>query len=154
MSFRPLRTPEEKVRRLQERLHQSAKRNPRRRFHQLYDKVWSPWVLAVAWRKVKANRGAPGPDGVSIQEIEAEGVEEFLEELSRELRERLYRAGAVRRVYIPKPNGKLRPLGIPNARDRVVLRRVRDRHVAGSPLPVPSTCSPCCCGSCDFHRPG
>lgn len=124
MSFRPLRTSEQKVRRLQERLHQSAKRTPRRRFHQLADKVWSPWVLAVAWRKVKANRGAPGPDGVTIEEIEAAGVEEFLEGLSRELRERLYRAGAVRRVYIPKPNGKLRPLGIPNVCDRVVQAAV------------------------------
>ena len=124
MSNRPLRTSEQKVRRLQERLHRSAKRDPRRRFHQLYDKVWSPWVLAVAWRKVKANRGAPGPDGMTIQEVDAAGVETLLEDLSRELREGSYRAGPVRRGYIPKPNGKLRPLGIPNVRDRIVQKAV------------------------------
>lgn len=124
MSTRPLRTSEQKVRRLQERLHRSAKRDPRRRFHQLYDKVWSPWVLDVAWRRVKVNRGAPGPDGATIDDVEAAGVEDYLEELSRELREGRYRAGAVRRVYIPKANGKLRPLGIPNVRDRIVQTAV------------------------------
>jgi len=113
------KTPEGKVRRLQERLHQSAKRDPRRRFHQLLDKVWSPWVLQVVWQRVKANHGAPGPDGVTIEQIEASGVEAFLDGLSRDLRARTYRAGPVRRAYIPKANGKLRPLGIPNVRDRV-----------------------------------
>jgi len=115
-----LRTSEDKVRRLQERLHQSAKLDKQRRFHQLYDKVASPWFLEVAWQRVRANKGAPGPDGVSIESVEARGVESFLEGLVRELRERRYKAGPVRRVYIPKANGKLRPLGIPNVRDRVV----------------------------------
>jgi group II intron reverse transcriptase/maturase len=115
-----LRTPEDKVRRLQERLHQSAKLDKQRRFHQLYDKVASPWFLEVAWQRVRANKGAPGPDGVSIESIEARGIEPFLAELAGELRERRYKAGPVRRVYIPKANGKLRPLGIPNVRDRVV----------------------------------
>lgn len=115
-----LRTPEDKVRRLQERLHHSAKLNKQRRFHQLYDKVASPWFLEVAWQRVRANEGAPGPDGLSIKQIEEHGVEPFLGDLSRELRERRYKAGPVRRVYIPKANGKLRPLGIPNVRDRVV----------------------------------
>ena len=124
MRERRPRTPQQKVQRLRERLHQSAKRNPQRRFHQLYDKVHSPWFLEVAWRRVKANKGAPGPDGVSIERIEAEGVEVFLAALSRELRERRYKAGPVRRVYIPKANGKLRPLGIPNVRDRVVQASV------------------------------
>lgn len=115
-----LRTPVVKVRQFREKLHRSAKADPARRFHQLYDKVFAPWLLEVAWQRVKANRGAPGPDGVSIEEIERRGSETFLDELSRELRERSYRAGPVRRVYIPKANGKLRPLGIPNVRDRVV----------------------------------
>jgi len=121
---RGLRTPEEKVRDLQEGLHLSAKRDARRRFHQLYDKVASPWVLAVAWQDVRANKGAAGPDGVRIEEIEAAGVDAFLDELSRELRERRYRTGPIRRHYIPKANGKLRPLGIPNVRDRVVQAAV------------------------------
>src|SRR3990172_8440594 len=115
-----LRTPEDKVRRLQERLHLSAKQDKQRRFHQLYDKVASPWFLEVAWQRVRANKGAPGPDGISIQQIEQHGTDAFLEGLARELRERRYKAGPVRRVYIPKANGKLRPLGIPNVRDRVV----------------------------------
>jgi RNA-directed DNA polymerase len=119
-----LKTPEERVRRLQERLHLSAKREAERRFHQLYDKVWSEWVLRVAWKRVKANRGAAGPDGQTIEEVEAAGVEVFLESLSRELREHRYRTGPVRRVYIPKANGKKRPLGIPNVRDRVVQTAV------------------------------
>ena len=124
MRERRLRTPQEKVQRLREGLHQSAKRNPRRRFHQLYDKVHSPWFLEVAWRRVKANKGACGPDGVSVEQIEAQGVEAFLASLSCELRERRYKAGSIRRVYIPKANGKLRPLGIPNVRDRVVQASV------------------------------
>ena len=115
-----LKTPEERVRRLQEKLHRSAKRDPARRFHQLYDKVASPWFLYVAWRRVAAKKGAAGPDGVSIEQIEESGAHEFLLELSEELRERRYRSGPVRRVYIPKANGKMRPLGIPNVRDRVV----------------------------------
>ena len=115
-----LKTPEEKVRLLQEKLHRSAKRDPARRFHQLYDKVASLRFLYVAWRRVAANKGAAGPDGVSIKQIEESGIREFLLELSEELRERRYRSGPVRRVYIPKANGKMRPLGIPNVRDRVV----------------------------------
>jgi RNA-directed DNA polymerase len=120
MSKGKLRTPEEKVRELQDKLHLSAKRDKARRFHQLYDKVASPWFLRVAWQRVRANKGAAGPDGVTIQTIESSGVDAFLDGLSRELRERRYKAGPVRRVYIPKPNGKMRPLGIPNVRDRVV----------------------------------
>ncbi|NQU44636.1 hypothetical protein HQ520_15200 [bacterium] len=120
MSRDRLRTPEVKVRELQDKLHRSAKRDKARRFHQLYDKVASPWFLWVGWRRVWANRGAPGPDGVTIEMVETLGVERFLEGLSRQLRERRYKAGPVRRVYIPKANGKMRPLGIPNVRDRVV----------------------------------
>lgn len=119
MSRDRLRTPEGKVRELQDKLHRSAKQDKARRFHQLLDKVASPWFLWVAWRRVRANKGAPGPDGVTIAEIERLGVEPFLAELGRELLERRYQAGPVRRVWIPKANGKMRPLGIPNVRDRV-----------------------------------
>ena len=119
MSQDRLRTPEEKVRELQDKLHRSAKRDKQRRFHQLCDKVASSWFLWVAWRRVRSNKGAPGPDGVTIEMVETLGVDRFLEDLSRELRERRYKAGPVRRVWIPKANGKLRPLGIPNVRDRV-----------------------------------
>lgn len=121
---RPLKTPEQWVRKLQEGLHRSAKRDAQRRFHQLYDKVWNLWTLYVAWRRVRAKKGAPGPDGVTIEEIETRGVDAFLKELSQELRERRYGAGPIRRHYIPKANGKLRPLGIPNVRDRVVQAAV------------------------------
>lgn len=115
-----LRTSEDKVRELQEKLHRSAKRDKARRFHQLYDKVWSPWFLEAAWRRVRANKGASGPDGLRIESIQATGVEGFLDGIARRLRERTYKAGPVRRVYIPKANGKRRPLGIPNVTDRVV----------------------------------
>ncbi|MFC1601924.1 group II intron reverse transcriptase/maturase, partial [Candidatus Sumerlaeota bacterium] len=78
MSKDKLKTPEEKVRRLQEKLHRSAKRDPARRFHQLYDKVASSWFLEVAWRRVALNKGAAGPDGISIKQIEESGVHGFL----------------------------------------------------------------------------
>ena len=118
------RTPEEMVRELQDKPHLSAKWESARRFHrgeqpQLYDKAASPWFLRVAWEQVRRNKGAAGPDGVTIQTIESFGVDAFLEGLSRTLRERRHKAGPVRRVHIPKANGKMRPLGIPNARDRV-----------------------------------
>ncbi len=124
MSQDTLRTSAVKVRELQEKLHRSAKAEKSRRFHQLYDKVWAPWFLEVAWQRVKANKGAPGPDGISIEQIQTQGVTVFLDNLSSELRKRTYRAGPVRRVYIPKANGKLRPLGIPNVADRVVQASV------------------------------
>ena len=120
MRIRRLRTPEEKVRELQDKLHLSAKRDSARRFHQLYDKAVSPWVLATAWKRVARNKGAPGPDGVTIDEIRESGAEAYLDALSIELREHRYSAGPVRRVWIPKANGKMRPLGIPNVRDRIV----------------------------------
>lgn len=124
MSKDPLRTPEVKVREFQQKLHRSAKADKSRRFHQLYDKVWAPWLLAVAWQKVRGNKGAAGPDGVSIEEVDADAGTKLVEELSRELREKAYRTGPIRRVYIPKANGKLRPLGIPNVRDRIVQAAV------------------------------
>jgi RNA-directed DNA polymerase len=115
-----LATPES-VRQLQEALHAKAKREPAARFHSLYDKIYRKDVLWHAWRCCRANGGAPGVDEVSFEKIEAKGVVEWLEELTKELRERTYRPEAVRRVWIPKPGStKQRPLGVPCLKDRVI----------------------------------
>ena len=116
----------DKVRALQRVLYRSAKQDPKRRFHALYDKLARSDVMWRAWVDVATNQGSPGIDGVSIASIEAEGVEGvrgFLDGLAAELRERRYRPQPLRRVHIPKPGkpGKTRPLGIPCVRDRVVM---------------------------------
>ena len=105
---------------LQEALHAKAKGNPSYRFYALYDKLCRQDVLAEAWRRCRANGGVAGVDGVSFEQIEAYGVSRWLEGLAQGLRDKSYRPAAVRRVYIPKPDGKQRPLGIPVIRDRVV----------------------------------
>ena len=112
--------PEDKVRELQRALYRAAKRSENRRFYALYDKVYRKDILRRAWEKVKANRGAAGVDGQTIQTIEESGVEAFIDQLQRQLKEGQYRPQAVRRVNIPKPDGRQRPLGIPVVRDRVV----------------------------------
>jgi group II intron reverse transcriptase/maturase len=112
--------PRDKVRQLQRRLWAAAKRNPGRRFHALYDRISRSDVLLEAWKRVKQNRGAAGIDGESIASVEGRGVELFLQELGAELKAGEYRPAAVRRRYIPKSDGKQRPLGIPTVRDRVV----------------------------------
>jgi len=114
------RNPVDKVRRLQRRLWVAAKRSPKRRFHALYDHVWRSDVLQAAWKRVKCNKGAAGVDSMTIAAIEQSGVEVFLEDIGYALRAGTYRPAVVLRRYIPKADGKRRPLGIPTVRDRVV----------------------------------
>ena len=115
-----------KIRTLQRKLYAKAKQEPGYRFYALYDKVYRADVLHHAYRLVRSNKGAPGIDGVSFADIEAEeGVGQFLEELAEEVKSKSYRPMPVRRVMIPKPDGSLRPLGIPTIRDRVVQMAVK-----------------------------
>jgi RNA-directed DNA polymerase len=108
------------TRRLQRKLYRAAKQSPARRFHALYDKVHRTDILRRAWQEVAKKRGAPGVDAASIEAIEAQGVESFLDELQAELTTEVYRPLPVRRVMIPKRTGGERPLGVPTVRDRVV----------------------------------
>ena len=111
--------PPENIQSLQRKLHEKARNEPQYRFYTLYDKVFRKDILAHAWRAARANRGAPGVDGETFEDIEAQGVEAWLEGLAEELRNGNYRPQPVRRVMIPKPDGGERPLGIPTVRDRV-----------------------------------
>ena len=108
-----------KLRDLQRKLYVKSKREPGYRFYSLYDKIWRGDVLEQAWRLVRANGGAAGIDGITIDAAEV-CIDELLKELQQELRTGRYRPEAVRRVYKPKPDGRQRPLGIPTVRDRIV----------------------------------
>jgi len=112
----------DKTRELQRKLYLAAKRSRNRRFHALYDRIFRPDVLWRAWNEVRRNGGSAGIDGVTIEDVEREGVEGFLGQIEQDLKARKYRPQPVRRVYIPKSSdpAKLRPLGIPSIRDRVV----------------------------------
>ena len=110
-----------KVQKLQMALHAKAKAETDYRFYALYDKLYREDILAHAYACCRSNKGAPGVDGQSFEDIEAYGVEQWLGELALALREETYRPDPIRRVYIPKPNGKLRPLGLSTLRDRVCM---------------------------------
>src|SRR5881296_3835281 len=114
-----LETPE-KIRSLQKKLYLKAKAEPNFRFYLLYDKVHRADILRHAYDLVRANKGAPGVDGVTCAAIEAAGLANWLGGMETELRNKTYQPQPVRRVMIPKPGGGERPLGIPTIRDRVV----------------------------------
>ncbi len=109
------------VQNLQMALHAKAKAEASYRFYALYDKISREDILAHAWAQCRSNKGAPGVDGQDFADVEAYGVQRWLGELALALRKEEYRPDPIRRVFIPKANGKLRPLGISNLRDRVCM---------------------------------
>jgi group II intron reverse transcriptase/maturase len=116
--------PPNKVEKLQTALHAKAKAAPTYRFYVLYDKLYRWDVLSFAYERCRANQGAAGVDGQTFQDIKEYGERRWLEELAKELQEKTYQPSPVKRVWIPKPDGKQRPLGIPTIRDRVVQMAV------------------------------
>ena len=112
--------PPDKVRKLQRTLHAKAKESSDYRFYALYDKVYREDILHYAYRCCKANGGVAGVDGETFEDIESYGRDRWLGELSEAVRSKSYRAAPIRRVYIPKGDGRQRPLGIPTVKDRVV----------------------------------
>jgi group II intron reverse transcriptase/maturase len=118
-------TLKDKSRELQRGLYLAAKRSRNRRFHALYDRIFRSDILWRAWEEVRRNGGSAGIDGITIEDVERGGVEGFLSQITRDLKGQTYRPKPVLRVYIPKPDGKQRPLGIPTVRDRVVQQACR-----------------------------
>jgi RNA-directed DNA polymerase len=115
----------DKVRRLRRQLWAAAKQSPERRFHALHDRIFRADVLEEAWRLVRSHKGAAGVDDMTLADVEAYGVERMLDGLARDLRAGRYRPAPVRRRDIPKPDGGVRPLGIPTVRDRVAQQAAR-----------------------------
>jgi group II intron reverse transcriptase/maturase len=118
-------TKEDKTQELREKLYLAAKTSKTRRFHALYDKVYRLDFLKNAWSQVKRNKGSAGVDGESIEDIVMKGEDEVLLEIQQTLERNEYRPRSVKRVYIPKPDGRKRPLGIPTVRDRIVQASVK-----------------------------
>ena len=118
----------EKSRQLQRNLYLVAKKDKQRRFHALYDRIFRLDILWQAWKEVRANKGSAGIDGITFEMIEEYGVEEYLLDIQEELQNKEYRPKPVKRVYIPKPDGKQRPLAIPTIRDRIVQQLEKLKH--------------------------
>jgi len=119
-----LTTPEH-IQELQTKLYQKAKQDSEFRFYALYDKVYRKDIIEYAYRLVKANKGAPGIDGITFEAVEEQGAEGYVETIAEEVRNKTYKPSPVRRVSIPKPDGSKRPLGIPIIKDRVVQMAVK-----------------------------
>ena len=117
----PTGSYQKSVQKLQTALHAKAKAEAGYRFYALYDKISRDDILAHAYVQCRSNKGAPGVDGQEFADIEAYGVQRWLGELALALRQETYRPDPIRRVFIPKANGKLRPLGISTLRDRVCM---------------------------------
>ena len=120
MNAMRLTTPKEKVQQFQDKLGHAAKTSRSRKFHALYDKVYRADVLWEAWRRVRANKGSAGIDGETMADIAGMGEDLFVTECQERLKKKAYHPQPVRRHYIPKKDGRKRPLGIPTVRDRVV----------------------------------
>ncbi len=125
MNAKAIDTTGDKTQELREKLYLAAKTSKTRRFHALYDKVYRPDFLKNAWSQVKRNKGSAGVDDESIEDILMKGEEEVLLEIQQTLERNEYRPRSVKRVNIPKSDGRTRPLGIPTVRDRIVQASVK-----------------------------